>query len=138
MLGNRLPFRKTILIVEDEPDTAEMLSEMMHLSGYQVVHTYSGHSALETIFTTKPDALILDVMLPDLSGLEVLRQIRRDPRLEQIPVILVSGNSHPNDIQEGMMAGASSYLTKPIGFWELKEALDGLTKKKAQTTDAPV
>jgi CheY-like chemotaxis protein len=138
MLEPRFPYRKTILIVEDEPDTAEMLSEMMHLCGCQVVHTCRGHSSLEMILTTKPDALLLDVMLPDLSGLEVLRHIRRDPRLEQIPVILVSGNCHPSDIQEGMMAGASAYLTKPVSFWELKEALDGVTRKKAQTAGASV
>jgi two-component system OmpR family response regulator len=128
MQNLRISPRKTVLIVEDEPDTAEMLGEMMRLSGYQSLHACNGKAALELIHLKQPAAIILDVLLPDLTGLEVLRAIRRNAKLEALPVILVSGNSHPRDIQSGLEAGASLYMTKPLDFWELKEALANLMK----------
>lgn len=135
MPGKTNPFRKNILIVEDEPDTAEMLAEMIRLCGYEVLHTYSGKSALEMVSNSSTIAMILDVILPDLSGLEVVRRLRLDPQYAKLPVIIVSGNSHPDEIEQGLQAGASLYLTKPIGFGELKDALDTLLKqnKKSKT-----
>jgi CheY-like chemotaxis protein len=71
-----------------------------------------------------PDVVILDVMMPDISGLEVLRYMRREPGLAEIPVIVVSAKSMPGDIKTGLDAGASLYLTKPVGFLDLKQAVD--------------
>ncbi len=113
-----------VVIVEDEPDTAEMFGEMMALSGYRVKKTYGGTQGINLIAKEKPDVVLLDVMMPDLSGLEVLRFIRRDPRLEHIPVIVVSAKTLPADIQMGMDAGATVYLTKPVGYTELKNAVE--------------
>ena len=117
---------KTVVIVEDEPDAAEMFAEMMRVSGYRVVKIYSSTPAMGIISVEKPDIVILDVMMPDVSGLEVLRYIRREPDLENIPVILVSAKSMPSDIKVGMDAGASRYLTKPVSFLELKKTVDEL------------
>ena len=118
------PKKKTVIIVEDEPDTAEMFAEMMNLSGYRVFKSYGGTPALNLITNHKPDAIVLDVMMPDLSGLDVLRHIRRDPRLKHIPVIVVSAKSMPTDIKDGLDAGASVYLTKPVSYNDLKNAVD--------------
>jgi two-component system alkaline phosphatase synthesis response regulator PhoP len=114
---------KKIIIVEDEPDTAEMFAEMMRLSGHQVLKSYGGTPAIALISHEVPDVVVLDVMMPDLSGLEVLRYIRRDPRLEQIPVIVVSAKSLPSDIKDGLDAGANIYLTKPVAFQDLNAAV---------------
>jgi DNA-binding response OmpR family regulator len=114
---------KKIVIVEDEPDTAEMFAEMMRLSGYDVLKSYGGTPAIALIATEKPDAVVLDVMMPDLSGLEVLRFIRRDPRLSHIPVIVVSAKSLPSDVRNGLEAGAAVYLTKPVAFQDLNTAV---------------
>ncbi len=119
--------RKTIVVVEDEPDTAEMFAEMMRLGGFDVIKTYGGTMALSLIVRVKPVAVVLDIMMPDLSGLEVLRYIRRDPRLEHIPVVVVSARSLPEDIQQGMEAGASLYLSKPVSFQDLKSAIEQVT-----------
>jgi DNA-binding response OmpR family regulator len=121
-------FYQTVLIVEDEPDTAEMLAEMMRLSGYQVINAFGGAHALSLISKEKPDVVILDLMMPDLSGQEVLRFMRRDPRLEGIPVVIVSARSTQSDIVEGLSAGASAYLTKPVGFKDLREAVEGAVR----------
>ncbi len=113
-----------IAIVEDEPATAEMLAEMMRLNGY-TVHIY--HGAQTAIFGFQnhhPDVVILDIMMPDISGLEVLRYIRRDHTLHNLPVIILSAKSSPNAIEEGLSAGANMYLTKPVTFSEIKAAVE--------------
>jgi len=125
--------QKTIIVVEDEPDTAEMFAEMMRLSGYQVHKSYGGSPAINLITNKKPDAVVLDVMMPDISGLEVLRFMRRDPRLAHIPVILVSAKSQPDDVQDGMDAGARMYLTKPVSFNDLRNAVDRVLESKKQS-----
>lgn len=115
---------KTIVVVEDEPDTAEMFAEMMNLMGYQVFKSYGGVRAIDLISDKRPAAVVLDLMMPDLSGLEVLRFMRRDPRLAEIPVIIVSAKGLPSDVKRGLDAGASSYLTKPVSFSDLKDAVE--------------
>ncbi len=115
---------KTILIVEDEPDTVEMFAEMMRLSGYRVLKSYGSKSAISMLAQEKPDGVILDLMLPDVSGLEVLRFIRSQPTLMHIPVIVISAKSLPGDIKTGMEMGASIYLTKPVTFLEFKKAIE--------------
>ena len=80
--------------------------------------------ALRLIATEKPDIIILDIMMPEVSGLDILRQIRQDSELISIPVVVVSAKSMPADIRIGMEAGASTYLTKPVGFLELKQAVE--------------
>jgi len=70
------------------------------------------------------------VMMPDVSGLEVLRFMRREPELAEIPVIVVSAKSLPSDIKTGLDAGASLYLTKPVGFLDLKEAVDRVLQER--------
>lgn len=116
--------KRTVIVVEDEPDAAEMFAEMMRVSGYRVLKMSSSTPAIGLITAEKPDVVILDVMMPDVSGLEVLRFMRREPTLKDIPVILVSAKSMPSDIQVGIDAGASVYLTKPVGFQDLNQAVE--------------
>lgn len=116
--------QKTVLIIEDEEDAADMFAEMMRVSGYRVLKTPSSMPAFNMMATEKPDVVILDIMMPEISGLDILRQMRRNPELATIPVVVVSAKSMPADIKLGMEAGASIYLTKPVGFVELKEAIE--------------
>ena len=115
---------KTVMIIEDEPDAAEMFAEMMRVSGFRVIKMFSSTPAIPAITQERPDLIILDIMMPDVSGLEVLRYVRREPELAPIPVIVVSARSMPNDIRSGLDAGASIYLTKPVGFLDLKQAVE--------------
>ena len=116
--------QKTVIVVEDEPDAAELFAEMMRVSGFRVLKTYSSTPAISLISKEHPDVVILDIMMPDISGLEVLRFMRRDPQLKATPVIVVSARSMPSDIREGLEAGATLYLTKPVGYLDLKKAVD--------------
>lgn len=115
---------KTVLIIEDEEDAAELFAEMMRVSGFRVVKTSNSAPAVGMMSSEKPDVIILDIMMPEISGLDILRQMRRDPQLAGIPVVVVSARSMPADIKDGMEAGASTYLTKPVGFLELREAVE--------------
>lgn len=116
--------QRTVVVVEDEADAAEMFAEMMRVNGFRVVKSYSSGPAINIIANQMPDLVILDVMMPDVSGLEVLKFMRREPQLSQTPVIVISAKSMPSDIKTGMDAGASVYLTKPVGFLDLKQAID--------------
>ena len=116
--------QKTVIVVEDEPDAAELFAEMMRVSGFRVLKTYSSTPAIALIAKERPDVVILDIMMPDISGLEVLRFMRRDPQLQATPVIVVSARSMPSDIKEGLEAGATIYLTKPVGYLDLKKSVD--------------
>jgi CheY-like chemotaxis protein len=119
---------KTVIIVEDEPDTAEMFAEMVRLTGLKVLKSHGGVRAIDLIAEKKPAAVLLDIMMPDVSGLEVLRFMHRDPRLSKIPVIIVSAKSLPSDIKTGLEAGASSYLTKPVSYADLRHALEAVVQ----------
>jgi DNA-binding response OmpR family regulator len=112
------------MIIEDETDAAELFAEMMRINGFRVIKMFSSTPAIPLITQEKPDLILLDIMMPDISGLEILRFMRREPDLAKIPVIVVSAKSMPNDIKTGLDAGASLYLTKPVGFQDLKQAVE--------------
>lgn len=120
---------KKILIVEDEPDTAEMFAEMLRLRGYRVYKSYGSASAMKQLSLDRPDAMLLDIMMPDISGLEVLHYMRRDPSLMEIPVVIVSAKGLLSDIKIGMDAGATLYLTKPVAYFELVKAVEDAFNK---------
>jgi CheY-like chemotaxis protein len=103
---------------------------MMRVSGYRVLKTYSSTPAISLIAQEQPDIVLLDIMMPDISGLEVLRFMRRDPKLKSTPVIVVSARSMPSDIKEGLEAGATIYLTKPVGYLDLKKSVDQVVREE--------
>jgi len=115
---------KTVMIIEDEEDAAELFAEMMRVSGYRVIKTSKSAPAIEMMTAEKPDVILLDIMMPEVSGLDILRQMRGDPMLANIPVVIITAKGMPADIKNGMEAGASTYLTKPVGFLDLKEAVE--------------
>ena len=116
--------QRTIIVVEDEQDAAEMFAEMMRVNGFRVLKATGSQPAMRMIDAEKPAAVILDIMMPDISGLEVLRHMQNTPGLTSIPVIVVSAKSLPTDIKTGLEAGASIYLTKPVAYLDLKRAVE--------------
>lgn len=118
--------QNSVMIIEDEPDAAELFAEMMRLNGYRVLKTYSGTPAMTLIAQQKPDVIILDIMMPDVSGLDVLRNIRKNPELAALPVVVVSAKATAADIRAGLDAGATVYLTKPVSYVDLKNAVEGV------------
>jgi CheY-like chemotaxis protein len=115
---------QTILIVDDEATTAEMFSLMLEDQGYHTVVVHGTGTAIRSLRQERPDLVLVDVMMPGLSGLELCRFIRREPELADLPVVVVSAMSQPEDLQAGVDAGASLYLTKPISKADLLEGLE--------------
>jgi DNA-binding response OmpR family regulator len=122
--------QKTVVVIEDEPDAAEMFGEMMRVNGFRVVKSYTSGPAIEIITREKPAIVILDVMMPEISGIEILQLMRAKPELSQIPVVVVSAKSMPADSKTGLEAGASVYLTKPVGFLDLKQAVENILQEQ--------
>jgi DNA-binding response OmpR family regulator len=120
---------KSVMIIEDQVEAAELFAEMMQLNGYRVIKTYSSLPAMALIAQERPDIIILDIMMPEISGLDILRSIRNDPEVASIPVVVVSAMAAPGDIRAGLEAGASIYLTKPASYVDLKNAVDGLLQR---------
>lgn len=114
---------KKIMIVEDQPEVADLFEEMLSLDGYQVGKIHSSTGALSVIRAEKPDIVLLDIMMPDVSGLEVLHFMQREPDLQNIPVVIVSARTLPTDIRAGLDAGATVYLTKPVDMGTLRRTV---------------
>ena len=112
-----------ILIVDDDPRTAELLAMMFELEGYSTAAASDVTMAIESIQRDKPDALVVDVMMPGASGLALCRYVRNTPDLADMPIVIVSAKSQPEDAQAGLEAGANAYLTKPVSQAELLDVV---------------
>lgn len=115
-----------VLIVEDDPQVAKVLSMVMERAGYQARVVNEVVNAIKTFNKTRPSAILLDLMLPGLNGLEFCRYVRRDVRQNTIPVIIVSAANTESYITEAMSAGANIYLTKPVSARELRHVVSSL------------
>jgi two-component system phosphate regulon response regulator PhoB len=103
-----------VLIVEDDPDIAELIRFHVDREGWPAQVTALGRTALESVKRQPPDLLVLDLMLPDLDGLEICRRIRRDEAVRTIPILIVSAKGEEADIVTGLEIGADDYVTKPF------------------------
>jgi len=128
-----------ILIVDDEIDTLRLVGLMLERQGYDIVAAEGGEQALEVIAREKPDLILLDVMMPDLDGIEVARQIRDDKELGNTPIIMFTAKTQVEDKVKGLEAGADVYLTKPTQPRELFAQVKVLLarSKKSLTTPLP-
>jgi two-component system phosphate regulon response regulator PhoB len=104
----------TVLIVDDEPNIVELVRVTLEDDRLDVVAATSGTEALELAAAVRPQVVLLDVHLPDLSGLEVCRRLRRDPCLSGARIVLLTAAAQRDDVRAGLAAGADEYLTKPF------------------------
>jgi len=105
---------RQVLIVEDETEIAELIEFHLRREGLSARIVASGRAALEAIRMEAPDIVILDLMLPDLDGLEVCRRIRQNPEINAVPILMVSAKGEEADIVTGLELGADDYVTKPF------------------------
>ena len=110
---------KTLLLIEDHPDMRENTMEILELAGYKVITAENGRAGIDAALKTIPDLIICDVMMPEMDGFELLSNIRRDPALENLPVIMLTAKAQDRDVLEGYTRGADMYLTKPFNPIEL-------------------
>lgn len=108
-----------ILVCDDERSIVRLIQVNLERQGWQVIPAYDGKEGLEKIQSEKPDIVVLDVMMPYMDGFEVLKTLRRDPELQNIPVIMLTAKAQDKDVFEGYHFGADVYLTKPFNPMEL-------------------
>ncbi|MFM7186400.1 MAG: response regulator transcription factor [Armatimonadota bacterium] len=108
-----------ILVTDDEPNIVRLIQVNLERQGFQVETANNGAQALEKIRANRPDLLVSDVMMPEMDGFELLSNIRRDPVLENLPVIMLTAKAQDRDVLEGYTRGADMYLTKPFNPIEL-------------------
>ena len=102
-----------VLIVDDDHALADLMTMLLQLEGFQAEAAYSGQQALEMIKSEMPAAVVLDVMMPVVDGLAVLRQVREDSQTANIPVLMLSARTDFETQEQFLAAGADAYLTKP-------------------------
>jgi DNA-binding response OmpR family regulator len=113
----------SIVVADDDPDILRLLERRLSRRGYAVATATDGVAALDAVRSTAPNAVVLDRVLPGLSGEDVCVALKADERTEAIPVILLSAHASEREIVEGFGAGADDYLTKPFDLDELDERL---------------
>lgn len=118
-----------ILIVDDDPELVQLIGYTLYAEGYQTVVAHSGEEALQLVERERPDLIILDVMMPGMSGIEVCDVLREDPETTNLPIIILSARTQVPYRIEGLQAGADEYLTKPISLKEMVARVDALLER---------
>lgn len=101
-----------ILLVEDDQDLQEMYETKFTMEGYEVIKAENGATALNTVAAAKPQIILLDIVMPEIDGFQVLKDLKADPATQNIPVILLTNLGQEGDIKRGMELGAVDYLIK--------------------------
>lgn len=110
---------KTVLIADDEPNIIISLEFLLEQAGYQVLVAHDGEEALEAIKRQTPDLVLLDVMLPRLSGFDVCQKIRENPDWQEMRVVMLTAKGREVEVSKGLALGANAYITKPFSTQEL-------------------
>ena len=127
--------KKKILVVDDHEDNVEVLRARLESRGYEVEGAMNGQEALDAVSRWCPDLVLLDVMMPDMDGLEVVKRLKANPALPFIPVIMQTALDSTERMVAGLEAGADDYVTKPINFAELEARVRSLLRIKKLQQD---
>lgn len=122
-MNGRGPSRRTVLLVDDDPLILEILRTILDLEEFEVATATDGRRALALVDEAKPDVVVCDVMMPELNGFEVCRQLKSEPATSDLPVILLTARDRPEDRQAGQDAGCDAYLTKPFSPLQLIDVI---------------
>lgn len=120
---------KRVLIAEDEPNIAESLTFLLERAGFDVAVAPDGKRALDTVRDALPDVLVLDVMLPELDGYEILRRLRAGEETATLPVLMLTAKGQPQDRETALACGADIFMTKPFANSEIVAAVESLAER---------
>lgn len=115
-----------ILVTEDDPDIRELIAISLGMAGHAVERAEDGESALRQAVANPPDLMVIDVMLPGISGIEVARELASDPRTASIPILILSARGQSHDVDEGLASGAHAYVVKPFSPRELAARVNAM------------
>ena len=126
---------KTVLLVEDEPDVVDLLRFHLRRARFKVLVAPTGAEGLASIRSERPDLVILDIMLPGMSGIEVCRALRTDPQTATIPVLMLTAKGEAADRVKGLETGADDYVTKPFSPKEVVLRAQGLLRRQQSASE---
>jgi len=129
--------KKTILVVDDEPDLLDLVAHHLEAAGFDVVKASRGLEGLEAAARTRPDAILLDLMLPDILGTEVLKRLRRNPATAGVPVVFLTARGEEMDRVVGFELGADDYVVKPFSPRELVLRVQALLRRGDAPKETP-
>ena len=124
----------TILLAEDDKQIGDMISFKLTNGGHRVIRAQDGEQACLLAGQERPDLILLDAMMPSLSGFEVLRRLKIDPSLRNIPVIMVTAKGHERDVLTGLRGGAVDYIVKPFSLNELSARVELALRREPPAT----
>ncbi len=124
---------KRILIVEDKATSRELLRTVLEQQGYVVDEASDGEEALRKISAEPPHLVLMDLQMPARDGYEVVRELRKDPRFQQMPVVAVTASAMQGVREKVLAAGFTSYLTKPLSLVQLRQEVSRLLESKADS-----
>ena len=124
--------KEKILIVEDEKDIAKMLNYNLKKEGYRTVDAHDGEDALDLAVREHPDLILLDLMLPGIDGLEVCKQLRKEPKTSRIPIIMLTAKTQETDKVVGLELGADDYVSKPFSPKELIARIKAVLRRTSE------
>jgi len=116
----------TIVVVDDDADILGLLEYKLTAAGHQVTAEADGEAGLAAIHEVKPDLVVLDWMMPRMTGIEVCLELRKDPELADVPVLFLTAKAQESDVQRGFAAGGNDYVVKPFSPRELSARIDAL------------
>lgn len=122
---------KTVLIVDDEAPIREMIAVALQMAGYQCLEAENAQIAHALVVDHQPDIILLDWMMPDVSGIELARRLKREPASADIPIIMLTARSEEDNKIQGLEAGADDYITKPFSPRELIARLKAVLRRTA-------
>lgn len=124
--------KSSILVVDDEPHGFDVIEAHLYREGYDLTYVSSGIETLSCLDNIKPDVILLDVMMPELDGIEVCRKIKSNPQHKHIPIIMVTALNSKEDLARSFEAGADDFLTKPVSGIELRARVRSMLRIKQQ------
>ena len=122
----------SILVVDDEPDNFDVIEALLNQQGYQLHYVTNGQDAITYLDSFQPDLILLDVMMPDMDGMEVCRKIKACPEWNPVPIIMVTALSSKSDLARCLATGADDFISKPINALELRARVQSMLRIKRQ------
>jgi two-component system, OmpR family, alkaline phosphatase synthesis response regulator PhoP len=126
---------RRVLIAEDDPQSAELLEAYLADCGYAIQTAADGQETLQKLQDWRPDLILLDVMMPRISGFQVCKQVRADPQVRATAILMITALDQPSDIERAVDAGTDDFLTKPINKKELLLRVQALLESRKKQRD---
>lgn len=124
-----------VLIADDNHQNCELLDAYLSEEGYEIAMVYDGQQTLDAVAKSQPDLILLDIMMPKMSGYEVCQRLKGDPETRKIPILMVTALAEMGDIEKAVNAGADDFLTKPVNKLELTTRVKSLLQIRHLTNE---